>query len=149
MKFKCTHCTHFYGIIIKNMLTLSYLKNFINSKILSNLNFSGYEVPDYTELSLEFKLMWATYICKIYRYLFRLCWFNKHNWRMSWWFEYFICAECLFYSVIVILSYANRKFWGFDLSFSWSPMYLRSFFLLNYQKLTFWTYALHLRFQAC
>lgn len=44
---KCTHCTQYNCIIIKTILKMSQLKNFTDSKILSNLNFLGYEVPEY------------------------------------------------------------------------------------------------------
>lgn len=44
---KCTYCTQYNCIIIKTILKMSQLKNFTDSKILSNLNFPGYEVPEY------------------------------------------------------------------------------------------------------
>lgn len=44
---KCTYCTQYNCIIIKTILKMSQLKNFTDSKILSNRNVLGYEVPEY------------------------------------------------------------------------------------------------------
>lgn len=51
LRMICTYSIQLNYIIIKNILIMSQLKNFTDSKILSSLNFPGYKVPEYIVFS--------------------------------------------------------------------------------------------------